>query len=117
MNRGEKSSLEPAHQESIRRYFGKGGSPVLQQCENAPADIEEGDQVVHGDYREQEHKGDLAHNCADGVHSLELDELVSLEVEVFFHARDVGIILLGGEGGILVSQNSQGNSIMGEVVV
>lgn len=84
MHSREKGRLEPTDQKPVRRQLGKAVGAELEEGEDAPGDVEEGNQPVDGDVGEEEEEGDLAEDGADGVHCLEADKFVAFEAEVFF---------------------------------
>ena len=66
----------------------------MKQSEDTPHNIEERNSPIHWDIGEQNQKRELANYCTDGVEGLKLDELITVEAEVFFHARNVGTVFL-----------------------
>lgn len=47
---------------------------------------------MHWDISKQEHQRDLSGDGADDVKGLQLNQLIALELEIFFHPRYVGIV-------------------------
>jgi hypothetical protein len=84
--------LEYRHHETESHYFSVAISSVLQQIEYSPTEIQARDKPVHRDFWEQIRKRKQADNISDNENSLELNQLVSVEVEVGRHPGDVGIV-------------------------
>lgn len=84
--------LKPSDKETVRRHLSETIGAELQQRENAPADVKEGNDPVHREHGKEEHKRYLAHDRADHVHGLQLDQFVAHEPKVVFHPGDVRIV-------------------------
>lgn len=59
--------LKPSHKEAVCCQLCEARDSILQQGEDAPAHVQEGYQVVHGDHGEQKHEGYLADDCSDHI--------------------------------------------------
>jgi len=64
----------------------------LQKREDAPADFESRDDIVHFEHREQEQEWNLANDRPNGIHGLEVDKLIALEAQILGETSDVCIV-------------------------
>lgn len=88
-----KTYLKPANEKTVGGYFCKASCPVLEEGKNSPADIQKRYNIIHRDECEEKHEWDLANDCADRVHCLQLHELIPFEPEILFQSRNVCIVL------------------------
>ncbi|KAJ1299723.1 hypothetical protein OPQ81_005049 [Rhizoctonia solani] len=79
---GEVGGLKQRDHEAVGHDLAVALGAVLEQGEDAPAQVERGHQDVHGDAREEVGEGEEAEDVADEEDGLELHELVACEVEI-----------------------------------
>lgn len=92
MNTRKECSFEEADEEAVCHKLGIPLSSVLQQRKYSPAYLEPWNDVVHLEHGKEYHEGNLSNDRADHIHGLEIDELVAIEVEIFFEACNVCVI-------------------------
>jgi hypothetical protein len=88
----EESSLEPTDKEAISSELGISIDSELQEREDAPCNVKEGNQIVDRNVGEKKEEWDLSGDGTDDVEGLQLDELVAFEVEVFLESGDICIV-------------------------
>ena len=84
--------LEPSDKKSVCHQLCIAVGPVLEQCKDAPSNIEEWDQPVHWQPGKQKHKWNLSKHSADDIYRLQVDEFIAVESQVFLETSDICII-------------------------
>jgi hypothetical protein len=86
------TDLKTPYQESIHHEFSITSGSELQKSADTPGDVEGRHEPVYWDTGEAKQKWDLAKDGSCSVDGLQMHQLIAIEIQVLFHAADVGII-------------------------
>jgi hypothetical protein len=71
--------FEPSNKEPISHQLRIAVDPILQERENAPANVQHRDKPMHGDFCEKEHERDLTQDCSYHIDGLDMDKLIAVK--------------------------------------